>query len=62
MLITENTRNKQTIKEKDYAKNKKGTDPEVHKIVSCGKKSGKKCFMRYTKFTCARVTLNGRSI
>ena len=38
LLITENIRNKQTIKEKDLGKNKKGIDPEVNKIVSCGKK------------------------
>ena len=37
-LITENTRNKQTIKGKDYSKNKKGIDPKVNKIVSCRKK------------------------
>ena len=35
LLITKNTHNKQTIKEKDYGKNKKGIDPGVHKIVSC---------------------------
>ena len=34
LLITENTRYKQTIKEKDYRKNKKGIDPEINKIVS----------------------------
>ena len=38
LLITENTHNKQTIKEKDWGKNKKGTDPSVNKIVSCRKK------------------------
>ena len=38
LLITENTRNKQTIKEKDSEKNEKRTDPEVNKIVPCGKK------------------------
>ena len=54
LLITENIRNKQTIKEKDLGKNKKGIDPEVNKIVSC--------FMRYTKLTCAHVMLNRRSI
>ena len=41
LLITDNTRNKQTIKEKDQGKNKKGIDPEVNKIVSCGKKCKK---------------------
>ena len=35
--------------------------PEVIKVVSCGKK-WEKCFMRYTKLTCARVTLNRISI
>ena len=31
-------------------KNENGTDPEVNKIVSCGKKvEKKKCFMRYKK-------------
>ena len=38
MLITENARNKQTINEKEKRKYKKGIDPEVNKIVSCGKK------------------------
>ena len=38
--ITENNRNKETIKEKILRKNKKGIDPEINKIVSCGK-SGK---------------------
>ena len=38
LLITENARNKQTIKGKDSGKNKKGIDPEVNEIVSCGKK------------------------
>ena len=38
LLITENTRNKQTIKEKDSEKNEKEIDPEVNKIVPCGKK------------------------
>ena len=38
MLITENTCNKQTIEGKDQRKNKKGIDPEVNKIFSCGKK------------------------
>ena len=37
LIITKNTLNKQTIKEKDYGKNKKGINPEVNKIVSCGK-------------------------
>ena len=44
LLITENTRNKQTIKEKDSEKNEKGIDPEVNKTVPCGKKWKKKCF------------------
>ena len=61
LLITENTHNKQTIKEKARGKNKEGIDPEVNKIVSYGK-SGKKCFMHYTKLTCALVTLNRKSI
>ena len=38
--ITENNRNKETIKEKRLRKNKKGIDPEINKIVSCGE-SGK---------------------
>ena len=38
LLITKNAPKKQTIKEKDSGKNKKEIDPEVHKIVSCGKK------------------------
>ena len=61
LLVTNNNRNKQTIKEKDYGKNKKETDPQVNKIVSCRKKL-KKCFMCYTKLTCVHVTLNRRSI
>ena len=52
LVITKNTCNKQTIKEKHYRKNKKGIDHEVNKIVSCRKK-WKKIFMRYTKLTCA---------
>ena len=59
MLITENICNKQKIKEKDSGKNEKGIDPKINKIVSCRKKR-KKCFMHYTKLTCARVMLNGR--
>ena len=38
LLFTENTHNKQTIKEKDKRKNKYGIDPYVNKIVSCEKK------------------------
>ena len=38
LLITENTHNKQTIKEKARGKNKEGIDPEVNKIVSYGQK------------------------
>ena len=30
------------MKEKDYGKNKKGIDPKVNKIVSCGKIKRKK--------------------
>ena len=37
LFITENTRNKQTIKEK----NKNGIDPEVNKTVPSGKKREK---------------------
>ena len=36
-LITQNTCNKQTTKENDSGKNEKGIDPEVNKIVLCGK-------------------------
>ena len=61
LFITKNTHNKQTIKEKDWGKNKKGIDYQVSKIVSC-KKSGKRCFMHYTKLICAYVTLNRRSV
>ena len=39
----------------------KGVDPEVNEIVSSGK-NGKICFVRYTKLTFVRVTLNRRSI
>ena len=51
-------------KKKIKVKNKKGIDPEVNKIVSYAEKSEKKkkCFMRYTKLTCVRATLNRRSI
>ena len=49
-------------KKKIKVKNKKGIDPEVNKIVSYAEKSEKKYFMRYTKLTCVRATLNRRSI
>ena len=39
MPITENTHNQQTIKA--MKKNENGADPEVNKIVPCGKKVGK---------------------
>ena len=61
LLITENTRNKQTIKEKDLEKNEKGIDPEVNKIVPCGKK-WKKMFHALHKVDNSRVTLNKISI
>ena len=60
LVITKNTRNKQPIK-KRLRKKEKGTDPGVNKIVH-EEKVGKKCFMRYTKLICARVTLNRSSI
>ena len=39
-------------------KNENGTDPEVNKIVSCGKKVEKKMFHALQKVDMARVTLN----
>ena len=51
LLITQNTCNKQTIKEKDEGKNKKGVDPEVNKIVSCVKK-WKKMFHAHVHMLC----------
>ena len=52
LFVIENTHNKQTIKEKDSGKNKKGIDSEVNKVVSCRKKWEKMFHVQHKADMC----------